>query len=142
MNVSEILSTKGAEHLMLMGTRDKALNDTIATIWNRTVDYDASDGQWNYLELDKTQSGKMPYLNEVLACAADTGFVALGSNAKWYKSKNAGLTWAVDTTVVVPANFSTSARFGFCRDDKNYYWVISNGYVWKGRYNKDGWRKE
>lgn len=142
MNVSEILSTKGAEHLMLMGTRDKAQNDTIATIWNRTVDYDASDGQWNYLELDKTQSGKMPYLNEVLACAADTGFVALGSNAKWYKSKNAGLTWAVDTTVVVPANFSTSARFGFCRDDKNYYWVISNGYVWKGRYNKDGWRKE
>lgn len=142
MNVSEILSTKGAEHLMLMGTRDKAQNDTIATIWNRSVDYDASDGQWNYLELDKNQSGKMPYLDEVLACAADTGFVALGSNGKWYKSKSAGLTWGVDTTVVMPANFSTSARFAFCRDDKNYYWVISNGYVWKGRYNKDGWKKE
>lgn len=39
---------------MLMGTRDKALNDTVATTWLRTVDYDvnAEAGQWNYLEIE------------------------------------------------------------------------------------------
>ncbi len=144
MNVSSILSTKNAEHLMLIGTRDKALGDTIATTWNRTVDSDenAEAGQWNYMELDKNQRGKMPWLDEVITCAADTGYVALGSNGKWYKSKNAGLTWEVDNTVEMPAHFSTSARFGLCRDKENYYWVISNGYVWKGRHNIDGWKKD
>ena len=142
MNVSSILSTKNAEHLMLMGTRDKALGDSIATTWNRTVDYNAYNGEWNYMELDKNQRGKMPYLDEVITCVADTGFVALGSNGKWYKSKTAGLTWEVDNTVEMPANFSTSARFGFCRDENHFYWVISNGYVWKGRHNIDGWKKD
>ena len=142
MNVSSILSIKGAEHLMLMGTRDQAEGDTIATTWNRTVDYNAEGGEWNYMELDKNQRGKMPWLDEVVTCAADTGYVALGSNGNWYKSKNAGLTWEVDTTVVMPATFSTSERFGLCRDKENYYWVISNGYVWKGRHNIDGWKKD
>ena len=144
MNVSSILSTKNAEHLMLMGTRAAEKGDTIAITWNRTVDYNsnASAGQWNYMELDQNQRGKMPWLDQVTTCAADTGYVALGSNGKWYKSQSAGLTWEVDTTVVMPAHFSTSARFGFCRDEQNYYWVISNGYVWKGRHNIDGWRKE
>ena len=142
MNVSSILSTKNAEHLMLMGTRDKALGDSIATTWNRTVDYNAYNGEWNYMELDKNQRGKMPYLDEVITCVADTGFVALGSNGKWYKSKTAGLTWEVDNTVEMPANFSASARFGFCRDENHFYWVISNGYVWKGRHNIDGWKKD
>lgn len=54
MNVAGVLSAKDVENVMLMGTRDKALNDTIATTWLRTVDYDANeDGQWNYLEIEK-----------------------------------------------------------------------------------------
>lgn len=143
VNSSAILSTKNAENLLLMGTRP-ATSDTIATIWNHTVDYasNAPTSTWNYLEVDKNQSGKMPMMDEVLVCPADTGFVALGSNNKWYKSKDAGLTWAVDEQVSMPVGFVNGARFGFCRDKNNYYWVINNGYVWKGRYNKDGWRKD
>lgn len=143
INSSAILSTKNAENLLLMGTRP-ATSDTIATIWNHTVDYanNAPTTTWNYLEIDKNQGGKMPMMDEVLVCPADTGFVALGSNNKWYKSKDAGLTWTVDATVSTPVEFMNSARFGFCRDKDNYYWIINNGYVWKGRYNKDGWRKD
>ena len=143
INSSVILSTQNAENLLLMGTRP-ASSDTIATIWNHTVDYatNAPVSTWNYLEIDKNRSGKMPTMDEVLVCPADTGFVALGSNSKWYKSKDAGLTWTVDATVSMPVNFMNSARFGFCRDKDNYYWIINNGYVWKGRYNKDGWRKD
>lgn len=144
MNVAGVLSAKNVENVMLMGTRNKALNDTITT-WLRTVDYDenAEAGQWNYLEIEKNQSGKMPCLDQVITCAADTGFVALGSNGKWYKSQDAGLTWTQDKKVALPDEFGTgtAGRFAFCRDKQHYYWIIRNGYVWRGRFNIDGWSK-
>lgn len=142
MNVAGVLSAKNVENVMLMGTRNKALNDTITT-WLRTVDYDdnAEAGQWNYLEIEKNQSGKMPCLDQVITCAADTGFVALGSNGKWYKSQDAGLTWTQDKKVALPGEFGTAGRFAFCRDKQHYYWIIRNGYVWRGRFNIDGWSK-
>ena len=143
MNVAGVLSAKDVENVMLMGTRDKALKDTVATTWLRTVDYANEDGQWNYLEIENNKSGKMPWLDQVLTCAADTGFVALGSNGKWYKSQNAGLTWKQDKMVVLPAKFATEeGRFAFCRDKQHYYWIIRNGYVWRGRFNIDGWRSK
>lgn len=144
MNAAGVLSAKNVENVMLMGTRDKALNDTVATTWLRTVDYgvNAEAGQWNYLEIENNKSGKMPWLDQVITCAADTGFVALGNNGKWYKSQNAGLTWKQDKMVVLPAKFATEGRFAFCRDKQHYYWIIRNGYVWRGRFNIDGWSKE
>ena len=143
MNLAGVLSAKDVENVMLLGTRDKALKDTVATTWLRTVDYDSNeDGQWNYLEIEKNKSGKMPWLDQVITCAADTGFVALGSNGKWYKSQNAGLTWKQDKMVVLPAKFATEGRFAFCRDKQHYYWIIRNGYVWRGRFNIDGWRSK
>lgn len=144
MNVAGVLSAKNVENVMLMGTRDKALNNTNATTWLRTVDYDRNDeaGQWNYLEIEKNQSGKMPWLGQVITCAADTGFVALGSNGKWYKSQDAGLTWTQDKKVALPDEFGTAGRFAFCRDKQHYYWIIRNGYVWRGRFNIDGWSKK
>ncbi len=142
MNVAGVLSAKDVENVMLLGTRDKALKDTVATTWLRTVDYANEDGQWNYLEIENNKSGKMPWLDQVITCAADTGFVALGSNGKWYKSQNAGLTWKQDAMVVLPAKFATEGRFAFCRDKQHYYWIIRNGYVWRGRFNIDGWSKE
>ena len=86
----------------------------------------------------------MPWLEQVITCAADTGFVALGSNGKWYKSQDAGLTWTQDKKVALPDEFGTgtAARFAFCRDNQHYYWIIRNGYVWRGRFNIDGWSKE
>ena len=142
MNVAGVLSAKEVENVMLLGTRDKALKDTVATTWLRTVDYANEDGQWNYLEIENNKSGKMPWLDQVITCAADTGFVALGSNGKWYKSQDAGLTWKQDKMVVLPAKFADEGRFAFCRDKQHYYWIIRNGYVWRGRFNIDGWSKE
>ena len=141
MNVAGVLSAKDVENVMLLGTRDKASKDTIATTWLRTVDYgaNAEDGQWNYLEIEKNQ---MPWMDQVITCAADTGFVALGCNGKWYKSQDAGLTWTQDKKVALPGEFDTAARFAFCRDKQHYYWIIRNGYVWRGRFNIDGWSKE
>ena len=145
MNVSTIASVKKVENVLLLGTRDASYGDTIATLWNHVADYsdNAPESAWNYIEYDSLQSGKMPMMDQVLVCGADSGFVALGSNGKWYKSKTNGLTWGVDTLVTMPAGFSAATqRFGFCRDKDNFYWVVRNGSVWKGRFNKDGWIKD
>lgn len=142
MNVSTIASVKNVENVLLLGTRDASYRDTIATLWNHVADYSANapESAWNYIEYDSLQSGKMPMMDQVLVCGADSGFVALGSNGKWYKSKTNGLTWGVDSLVTMPAGFSaTTQRFGFCRDKDKFYWVVRNGSVWKGRFNKDGW---
>ena len=82
---TSIRSAKNVEYLVLMGTRDKSYGDSIATIWNHVVDNDAdaADNEWNYFELDSHQPYKMPMMDQVLTCAADTGFVAVGSNGKW-----------------------------------------------------------
>lgn len=52
------------------------------------------------------------------------------------------MTWKQDAMVVLPAKFATEGRFAFCRDKQHYYWIIRNGYVWRGRFNIDGWSKE
>lgn len=144
MNVSTIASVKTVENVLLLGTRDASYGDTIATLWNHVADYsdNAPESAWNYIEYDSLQSGKMPMMDQVLVCGADSGFVALDSNGKWYKSKTNGLTWGVDSLVTMPAGFSAATqRFGFCRDKDKFYWVVRNGSVWKGRFNKDGWIK-
>jgi len=145
MNVSTIASVKNVENVLLLGTRDASYRDTIATLWNHVADYsdNAPESTWNYIEYDAHQSGMMPMMDQVLVCGADSGFVALDCNGKWYKSKNGGLTWGVDSLVTMPAGFSAATqRFGFCRDKDNFYWVVRNGSVWKGRFNKDAWIKD
>ena len=146
MSVSGIASVKDAENVLLLGTRDASYGDTIATTWTHVADYarNAPEYAWNYMDVDANQAKNMlPMMSEVITCAADTGYVALGSNGNWYKSKDNGLTWAVDSLITLPAEFKANiGRFGFCRDNNHFYWVIRNGYVWKGRYNIDGWRKD
>ena len=155
--VKPVRSVKGAENLLLLGNRKVRENeekDTVATIWTRTFDADeATDSyQWNYVEYQAHQAGMLPYLNTLQVALNDSGYVALAAGdykvgsatvekCKWYVSKT-GLDWSVDTTVVMPAEFAVSRPAAFVRDANNYYWVINNGYVWKGRYNRDGWRKE
>ena len=39
-------------------------------------------------------------------------------------------------------SFNVNSSIGFCRDANNFYWLIRGGNVWKGRFNRDGWRKE
>ena len=143
LTTMSIRSTKDAENLLLLGTKENS-QDTIATVWTRTVDYytGAEDGKWNYVEYENRQPNKMPALDEIQVVVGDSGLVALGSNGKWYLSKKGGLSWTVDTTVVVPTEFDGAKRFAFVKDNNNFYWVVNDGRVWKGRFNREGWRKD
>ena len=144
MVYSSIRSTKNSENLLLVGSRGAEYNDSIATIWTHAVDYstNADAGLWNYLELDQNQPYKMPLMDELQVAVGDSGYVALGSNQNWYMSKDGGLTWRVDSLVSMPEAFTGKKRFAFVKDSNNFYWVINGGNVWKGRFNREGWRKE
>ena len=154
LNAVSIASTKNAENLFLLGTHASEHGDTIAVAWTHTADYNQSSpsGQkWNYIDYDKNEPGKLPYLSQIVASTSSDGLVALGSNKKWYKSINGGLTWKVDTTMTLPENFDASKPFALTRvrteevtsqGTKYYsyfYWLINGRNVWKGRFNKDGW---
>lgn len=143
---TSILSTKNAENMVLLGNRSSEYGDSVGTVWTKTLDYadNAGTQAWNFVEYNATKAYKAPLLSEFTVEKSDSGLVALGSNGKWYRCKDGGITWTVDTTVVMPTEFVPSNKYAFTRDSNKFYWVINTGTgsVWKGRYNRDGWRKD
>lgn len=146
LQTTQILSTKNTENLVLVGNRAASYNDSIGVVWTRTLDYANEEGNsvWNFVEYNATKTNKAPRLSEFLVEKSDSGLVALGSNGVFYTCKDGGLSWNVDSTVIMPSAFVATQKYAFTRDSNKYYWVINTntGNVWKGRYNRDGWRKE
>lgn len=157
LSSSTVRSTADAENVLLMGTLSSTeKNDTVARVWMRTVDNYAGVGNsWNYVEYDNSQAYKMPKLNEIDMVKYNDSYAVLGSDQKWYVSIDGGISWQVDTAVVVPEGFQANKPYALTRvkekatapDGTTYdtyiYWLVNGGNVWKGRYNKDGWlRKE
>lgn len=89
MSVSGIASVKNAENVLLLGTRDASYGDTIATTWTHVADYasNAPEYAWNYMDVDNQAKNMLPMMSEVITCATDTGYVALGSNGNWYRAR-------------------------------------------------------
>ena len=157
MSYAAVRSTKGAENVLLIGNRNSnEKTDTIASVWHRTIDPDnaAAGSKWSFVEYDKNQARKMPKLDEIAMAKTDDSYVMLGSNGKWYESIDGGISWSVDTLISMPTHFDKSKPFAFARvkeasvgpDGTQYdsyiYWLVNNGYVWKGRYNRDGWLRK
>lgn len=143
---TSILSTKNAENMVLIGKRSSEYGDSIGTVWTKTLDYADNVGAqpWNFVEYNATKAYKAPLLSEFIVEKSDSGLVALGSNGNWYQCKDGGITWTVDSAMALPTEFVPSNQYTFVRDSNKFYWVINTGTgnVWKGRYNRDGWRKD
>ena len=161
MSYSAVRSTKDAENVLLIGNRNTTeKTDTIAMVWNRTIDFSGNNfagSKWNFVEYDNNQPYKMPKLNQLVVAKEDEGYAALGSDANWYESIDGGISWQVDTMVVMPKQtpaFDKTKPFAFVKvkeaavapDGTSYdtyiYWVVNGGNVWKGRYNRDGWLRK
>ena len=161
MSYSAVRSTKDAENVLLIGNRNTTeKTDTIAMVWNRTIDFSGNNfagSKWNFVEYDNNQPCKMPKLNQLVVAKEDEGYAALGSDANWYESIDGGISWQVDTRVVMPKQtpaFDKTKPFAFVKvkedavapDGTSYdtyiYWVVNGGNVWKGRYNRDGWLRK
>lgn len=161
MSYSAVRSTKDAENVLLIGNRNTTeKTDTIAMVWNRTIDFSGNNfagSKWNFVEYDNNQPYKMPKLNQLVVAKEDEGYAALGSDANWYESIDGGISWQVDTMVVMPKQtpaFDKTKPFAFVKvkeaavapDGTSYdtyiYWLVNGGNVWKGRYNRDGWLRK
>lgn len=161
MSYSAVRSTKDAENVLLIGNRNTTeKTDTIAMVWNRTIDFSGNNyagSKWNFVEYDNNQPDKMPKLDQLVVTKDDEGYVALGSDANWYESIDGGISWQVDTMVVMPKQtpaFDKTKPFAFVKvkeaavapDGTSYdtyiYWLVNGGNVWKGRYNRDGWLRK
>ena len=161
MSYSTVRSTKDAENVLLIGNRNTTeKTDTIAMVWNRTIDFSGNSnvgGKWNFVEYDNNQPYKMPKLDQLVVAKADEGYIALGSDEKWYESVDGGLSWKVDTMIVMPTKtpgFDKTKPFALVKvkesavapDGTSYdtyiYWLVNGGNVWKGRYNRDGWLRK
>ena len=161
MSYLAVRSTKDAENVLLIGNRNTTeKTDTIAMVWNRTIDFSGNSyagSKWNFVEYDNNQPYKMPKLDQLVVTKDDEGYVALGSDANWYESIDGGISWQVDTMVVMPKQtpaFDKTKPFAFVKvkeaavapDGTSYdtyiYWLVNGGNVWKGRYNRDGWLRK
>ncbi|MBD9259877.1 MAG: hypothetical protein EGR98_00995 [Prevotella sp.] len=161
MSYSAVRSTKDAENVLLIGNRNTTeKTDTIAMVWNRTIDFSGNNfagSKWNFVEYDNNQPYKMPKLNQLVVAKEDEGYAALGSDANWYESIDGGISWQVDTMVIMPKQtpaFDKTKPFAFVKvkeaavapDGTSYdtyiYWLVNGGNVWKGRYNRDGWLRK
>lgn len=156
LSAISVASVKNVESLLLLGTHEAAHGDTIAVAWTGTADYSLPIGEnkWNFIEYDKNQSGKLPYLSQLVVTSSSEGLVALGSNGKWYRSLNGGIKWDVDTLMTLPIGFDASKPFSLVRAtekltaadgtqyDGHFYWLINGGNAWRGRFNKEAWLKQ
>ena len=101
MNVAGVLSAKNVEMCCwVLATRLRMIRLPHHMVARLTMMQMKTD-PGNYLEIRKNKSGKIPGSDNYLC--SRYRLAVLGSNGKWYKSQDAGLTWKHDK-MVLPAS--------------------------------------
>ena len=157
-----VRSVKNVENVLLVGNCDSE-EETKAVEWMRSIDVQESgeiNEKWNMVQRDKNQtSTTLPKFSRMAVdmSADNSKFVALGTDQYLYQSMDAGVTWTIDSVAskaidkldfdqLKPFAFTTVKENSTAPDGTAYtsyiYWLISEGNVWKGRYNKDGWMRQ
>lgn len=154
-------SNKLTDRVLLFGTRDAAQypSDTNLLIWGK-IDEGADNSQnqaWAYYYISETNKHAAPLLTNISAMPYDDGVYLLGnekgSTPAFYKTRDKGVTWNTDTTLLMPSTFNDNivvnpAAASYCYsvavDKNNVLWLVNarNGKTWCGRINRLGWKKE
>ncbi len=131
----------GSYNLVLIGNRNGR-----TVVWSKVEEKDNNTNPWAYYPADEYNKKTLPYLANVKAVAYDGGILATGGNfSKVYFSQDHALTWSVDTTYTLPADFGLEpAPFAFVADTDNIMYISKDGSnkIWAGRLSRLGWKQE
>ena len=155
-----VVTNEKTERVLLFGSRNATSypSDNNLTIWGKVDEWaaDSENQPWNYYNVAPENSHKAPLLTNISAFCYDGKALVFG-NAKSavvpavYSTRDGGITWTQDTTVVVPDNFvngvptgGNTRSFGIASDKNNVVWLVNagSGKTWRGRLNRLGWKKE
>lgn len=137
------LTNDSTDRATLVGN-NAAVSTKHGVVWTKYVEYGRySENQpWSYLASTAADTLQVPYLSQMGVVNYAGRLEALGSDNRFHRSIDGGLTWKTDTTTLVPARLT--GVFALAKDSDNWLWIVdaATGRVWKGRHNSQGWRKE
>lgn len=132
---------EGTYNLVLVGNRDGK-----TVVWSKVEESDNATNPWSFYTPDDYNAKTLPYLSNLRAVLYGGNILATGGDfTKVYNSPDNGLTWDVDTTYALPADFGyTESHFAFGVDNNNIMYITKDGsnVIWSGRLAKLGWKKE
>lgn len=131
----------GSYNLVLIGNRDGR-----TVVWSKVEERDNTTNPWAYYPADEYNKKTLPYLANVKAIAYDGGILATGGNfTNVYFSQDYALTWNVNATYELPADFGLDpAPFAFAADNDNIMYISKDGSneIWSGRLARLGWKQK
>ena len=154
-----VTTNDNTDRVLLLGTRDNSLypSDDVLTIWGK-IDEGANGSEnqpWAYYDVAEENQHKAPLLSGISAVYYDGAVFMLGAKGgnapSFYKTRDNGITWNTDTTLVLPDGFNDGvpadarrAAYTLTVDKDNVLWLVNarNGKAWHGRINRLGWKKE
>lgn len=122
---------------------NSSANSTKAVVWSKIIEEDVKkDQSWMYQEFNNMNYYYLPKLSNLNVVYYDNYMLAIGgNNDKLYSSSDCGITWKKTESFTLPEGFSAN-EVSLAVDADNFIWIVctGTGQVWKGRFNKMGWK--
>lgn len=143
--VLPVLGDTLRETALALGTK----NDGTSAVWSRDVSKVNEEGDytWRYLNPVDEAEYRCPALSNPSLAVYDDGMAIIGTTAAdtvsyISMSHDNGRTWK-SNEVKLPFSTKTAPSLVLMTSDSdNYLWIINGGNVYRGRYNRLGWKDE
>ena len=122
------------DYVLLMGN-SASTTDTSVTLWRKIAYYTepAEHSQWVYIPKDPENRYQLPRQTGLSVVCHDGCLLALGSDMKFYRSDDQGITWRENSDYQLPSSFTASSATMLKGDDDTIWLVTSDGQLWSGR---------
>ncbi|MBR1468799.1 MAG: hypothetical protein IJ605_01600 [Prevotella sp.] len=154
-----ILPTKTNDDLylkILVGNRDAEAYpaDSTAMVWCKIAELGVEGGGWFFFTPTSSNRNQLPRMKDLQMVVYDGLLVAIGGSgigactsapyAKFYESKDNGLTWHSSANISFPEGFASDGKWAMVVDADKHLWLIDENsrQAWRGYLNKKKWEQE
>ena len=121
------------DYELMVGGND---NDASASVvWRKLVDKDLSqDASWVYVPKDPANKYVLPKMSNISLAWFNDQIIALGSDSKFYESRDQGITWKVSTQISLPEGAdATCLKMATDAEGNLWLWDATTDKRWKGQ---------